>query len=434
MEDYMQIDIKSKGKVGKNNKEINGLVCAFCGKKYVDEKDSGLNFLISPLNKNIGICDVCLDTFYETNRILRESNAGEIEDSKENMVGVDIGKMEDYTPRTIKEKLDQYVIGQEDAKKALAIAAYNHIKRVNNIDLNIEKTNVLLAGPSGCGKTYLVQKLADILQVPCVSINITAYSETGYKGKDLLEILRTLYYKANRNVALAERGIVFIDEIDKIAGNNNSSTAHINDTGLQQGLLKLIEGCKEEFSDNEFSAPIMIDTKNILFIFAGAFVGIEEFQKGNETSMGFASKNVSKKQKPTLKKVTSKQLISYGMIPEFIGRVPKIITLKALNKDDLIDIMKNSKDSAILQYQKLLELDGYDLEFSEDALDEIAEQCVKANLGARSLKGIIEETMSDILFDGPRLNKRGRVTKKKEKIVITREMIKEHEDMFTVSE
>ena len=432
MENYKQIDVKSKGSVDENtNTNINfeELTCSFCGKKYIKEKDNGINFLISPLNEEISICDVCLDTYYEANKILRQNNVNDVSDSGTLSPALDLGKIEDYTPKIIKSELDKYVIGQEEAKRALSIAAYNHIKRINNVELDIDKTNVLLVGPSGCGKTYIVKKLANILKVPCISVDITAFSETGYKGRDISEILKSLYYAANGNIELAERGIVFIDEVDKIAQSGDNST-HVSDTKVQQGLLKLMEGATEEISDNENLAPIVIDTKNILFIFAGAFVGIEEFQKGNERSIGFLSTNVSSNQERTLKRVTAGQLKKYGMIPEFIGRVPKIVTLKSLQKEDYINIMKNSKDSAILQYQKLLDIDGYELEFTEDALDEIATKCQKTKLGARALRGIIEETMDDILFNGPNLNKKGKIKKQKEKIVVTRDMVLAHEEMF----
>ena len=400
--------------------EEKDITCSFCGRKYSEEleKNSGINFLMSEYDEKIGICDVCLDILNETNDLLREKDADFINGNEYKDKQVDIGKMEDYTPKAIKDYLDEYIIGQDEAKRALAIAAYNHIKRVNNMDMELSKTNVLLVGPSGCGKTYLVETLSKLLKVPCVSINITAYSETGYKGKDPIDILRNLYYEADENIELAERGIIFIDEVDKIASVDGGH--HIGDTKIQQSLLKMIEGYEETISDGDTFRPITLNTKNILFIFAGAFVGLEKSQKGNETSSGFISSNVSNKKEVELKRVLPEHLISFGMIPEFVGRVQKIVTLKALNKDDLISIMKNSKDSACLNYKKLFSLDGFNLEFEESALEQIANECIKNKLGARALKSVIEDTMEDLMFNGPTIgNKKGR----KKKILVTKEMV-----------
>ena len=400
--------------------EEKEITCSFCGRKYSEEleKNSGINFLMSEYDEKIGICDVCLDILCETNDLLREKDFDSINGNEYKDKQIDVGKMEDYTPKAIKDYLDEYVIGQEEAKRALAIAAYNHIKRVNNMDMELSKTNVLLVGPSGCGKTYLVETLSKLLKVPCVSINITAYSETGYKGKDPIDILRNLYYEADENIELAERGIIFIDEVDKIASVEGGH--HIGDTKIQQSLLKMIEGYEETISDGDTFRPITLNTKNILFIFAGAFVGLEKTQKGNQCSSGFISSNVSNKKDVELKRVLPEHLISFGMIPEFVGRVQKIVTLKALNKHDLISIMKNSKDSACLNYKKLFSLDGFNLEFDESALEQIADECIKNKLGARALKSVIEDTMEDLMFNGPTIgNKKGR----KKKILVTKEMV-----------
>lgn len=413
-----KIDIQTIDKSIDEN--VNNVTCAFCGRNFGEENTmkSGINFLLSSIHKNLGICDVCLDTFYETNQLLRSGEGDE--NSEHNLGNVDIGTMEEYLPSTIKEKLDEYIIGQERAKKVLASAAYNHIKRINNMDLELEKSNVLLIGPSGCGKTYLVETLAKILKVPCETVNITAYSETGYKGKDPIEILKNLCIKANGNVALAERGIVFIDEIDKIA--NIGEGTHIGDTKIQQSLLKMVEGCEEIISDETGFNTFTINTKNILFIFAGAFVGIEEHQKGNKASSGFISSNVSTKGPQTLQRVTAKNLIDYGMIPEFVGRVPKIVTLNPLTKEELISIMKNAKNSSYRQFQTSFKIDGYDIEFAEETFEEIANECIKTKLGARALKSIIDDTMEELEFSLPGTRKiKGKG--KRKKIIITKDMV-----------
>ena len=326
-------------------------------------------------------------------------------------------------PHKIKAQLDEYVIGQEHAKKAMAVAVYNHYKRVATDtmdDIEIEKSNMLMIGPTGSGKTYLVKTLARLLDVPLAIADATSLTEAGYIGDDIESVLSKLLAAADNDVEKAERGIVFIDEIDKLAKKRNASQRDVSGESVQQGLLKLLEGSEVEVpvganSKNAMVPLETINTKNILFICGGAFPDLEEIIKerlNKHSSMGFIAdlKDKYDDEKDILSKVTVEDIRKFGMIPEFIGRLPIIFTLQGLNEDMLVKILKEPKNAILKQYQKLLALDEVKLEFDEDALHAIAERAMKKDTGARALRSIIEEFMMDIMYEIPKDDNIGIVT------------------------
>ena len=326
-------------------------------------------------------------------------------------------------PHKIKAQLDEYVIGQEYAKKAMSVAVYNHYKRVATDtmdDIEIEKSNMLMIGPTGCGKTYLVKTLARLLDVPLAIADATSLTEAGYIGDDIESVLSKLLAAADNDVEKAERGIVFIDEIDKLAKKRNASQRDVSGESVQQGLLKLLEGSEVEVpvganSKNAMVPLETINTKNILFICGGAFPDLEEIIKerlNKHSSMGFIAdlKDKYDHEKDILSKVEVEDLRKFGMIPEFIGRLPVIFTLQGLNEDMLVKILKEPKNAILKQYQKLLALDEVKLEFDEDALHTIAAKAMKKDTGARALRSIIEEFMLDIMYEIPKDDNIGVVT------------------------
>lgn len=326
-------------------------------------------------------------------------------------------------PHKIKGKLDEYVVGQEYAKKAMAVAVYNHYKRVATDsvdDIEIEKSNMLMIGPTGSGKTYLVKTLAKLLDVPLAITDATSLTEAGYIGDDIESVVSKLLAAADNDVEKAEQGIIFIDEIDKIAKKRNSSQRDVSGESVQQGLLKLLEGSEVEVpvganSKNAMVPLTTVNTKNILFICGGAFPDLEGIIKErlmHKTSMGFNAelKDAFDHDKDILSKVTVEDLRNFGMIPEFIGRLPIIFTLKGLDKDMYVKILKESKNAILKQYQKLLALDEVKLEFDEGALEAIAEKAMKKETGARALRAIIEEFMLDIMYEIPKDENIGEVT------------------------
>ena len=332
-------------------------------------------------------------------------------------------------PHKIKAQLDDYVIGQEHAKKVISVAVYNHYKRVATDtmdDIEIEKSNMLMIGPTGCGKTYLVKTLARLLDVPLAIADATSLTEAGYIGDDIESVISKLLAAADNDVEKAERGIVFIDEIDKIAKKKNTTSRDVSGESVQQGMLRLLEGADVEVpvganSKNAMVPLATINTRNILFICGGAFPDLEEIIKQRlkkQTSIGFNAELKDKfdKEKDILSKVTVDDLKKFGMIPEFLGRLPIIYTLKALDKPMMVKILKEPKNAILKQYQKLLELDEVKLEFDEGALEAIAEKAMKKDTGARALRAIIEEFMLDIMYEIPKDDNIGRVT-------ITREYI-----------
>ena len=332
-------------------------------------------------------------------------------------------------PHKIKAQLDDYVIGQEYAKKAISVAVYNHYKRVatNTMDeIEIEKSNMLMIGPTGSGKTYLVKTLARLLDVPLAITDATSLTEAGYIGDDIESVVSKLLAAADNDVEKAERGIIFIDEIDKIAKKKNTNQRDVSGESVQQGMLKLLEGSDVEVpvganSKNAMVPLTTVNTKNILFICGGAFPDLEQIIKerlNKQASMGFIAdlKDKYNNDKDILSKVTVEDIRNFGMIPEFIGRLPIIFTLQGWDEDMLVKILKEPKNAILKHYQKLLELDEVKLNFDEEALHAIARKAMKKDTGARALRSIIEEFMLDIMYEIPKDDNIGQVTITKEYI------------------
>ena len=332
-------------------------------------------------------------------------------------------------PHKIKAKLDDYVIGQEQAKKIISVAVYNHYKRVvtdTMDDIEIEKSNILMLGPTGSGKTYLVKTLARLLDVPLAITDATSLTEAGYIGDDIESLVSKLLAAADNDVEKAERGIIFVDEIDKIAKKKNTNQRDVSGESVQQGMLKLLEGSDVEVpvganSKNAMVPLTTVNTRNILFICGGAFPGLEQIIKerlNKHSSIGFIAdlKDKYDNDKSLLSKVTVEDLRNFGMIPEFLGRLPVICTLQSLDRDMFVKILKEPRNAILKQYQKLLALDEVRLEFEDDALYAIAEKAMEKDTGARALRAIIEEFMLDIMYEIPKDDSIGEV-------IITRDYI-----------
>lgn len=340
---------------------------------------------------------------------------------------IDIRKI--LPPHMIKQKLDEYVVGQEHAKKVMSVAVYNHYKRVATgtmDEIEIEKSNMLMIGPTGCGKTYLVKTLAKLLDVPLAIADATSLTEAGYIGDDIESVVSKLLAAADNDVERAERGIIFIDEIDKIAKKKNTNARDVSGESVQQGMLKLLEGAEVEVpvganSKNAMVPLATVNTRNILFICGGAFPDLDEIIKqrlNKRTSIGYNAELKDKydKEKNILNRVTVEDIRKFGMIPEFIGRLPVIFTLEGLSRDMLVQILSKPRNAILKQYQKLLELDEVELIYDEGALEAIADKAMEKETGARALRAIIEEFMLDIMYEVPKDDNIGRVT-------ITREYI-----------
>ena len=407
---------------------VQEIRCSLCRRK-IKVRDQYDIPIFDP-NTGFAICKNCIR---EVGRFLDEHETAKRNAEHPHGFVVELNEvLKKNKPHVIKEYLDKFIIKQERAKKILSVAAYNHYKRMMydyvhaDGEEELDKSNVIILGPTGCGKTALLSHLSRLLDIPFAVTDASSLTEAGFVGADVEVAVRNLYYAAGKDIEKTEHGIIYLDEFDKIArksGENNSITADPGHEGVQQGLLKMLEGSVVEFTargqrKHPEAPTIKVNTRNILFIVGGAFVGIEKIVakrvKKNDAGMGFgaeiqSNEDESKKYDELIHQVRPEDLMKYGIIPEIIGRLPVICTLETLDEDSLLRILTEPKNAPVKQYEKLLAMDNVKLEFEEEALRAVAKKAIERKTGARSLKGIIEDTMLDVMFDIPKSNDPRRV-------------------------
>ena len=428
----MNKTISTEGSMTMTEREPLKHTCSFCKRKVTVHEQYDMP--IYDPNTGFAICKNCVKDIYH---YIEDHEAASVEREKLNFADQLDAILQKNKPHIIKAYLDEYIINQDRAKKILSVAVYNHYKRMkygymNEDGTDIEKSNVIMLGPSGCGKTALLSHLSRLLDIPFAVTDASSLTEAGFVGADVEVAVRNLYYAADKDIEKAEHGIIYLDEFDKIArksGANNSITADPGHEGVQQALLKMLEGSVVEFTargqrKHPEAPTIKVDTKNILFIVGGAFVGIEDVigkrLKKDAAGIGFGAevegkeKDEAKRFDELIHKVRPEDLMQYGIIPEIIGRLPVICTLETLSENDLLRILTEPKDAPVKQYEKLLAMDNVELVFEEDALRAVAKKAIRRKTGARSLKGIIEDTMLDVMFEIPKSAEKRRVTITKE--------------------